>query len=83
MDIANQRRPTHTISDLCMFHLNLSLLSQSLVAPCLVRQLLQLIRTIHIGPVLAIPGDVLVAQQSFVPSIFQLLVMSITAVSCG
>ena len=48
-----------------------------------VRQQLQLIRTIHIGSVLAIPGDVLVAQNSFVPSIIQILVMSMTAVSCG
>lgn len=83
MDLANQRRPTHTISDLCMFHLNLFLLSQSLVAPCSVQQLLQRTRTIYIGSVLAIPGDVLVAQQSFVPSILQLLVMSMTAVNFG
>ena len=66
-----------------MSYLNLSPLSQSLVAPFSVRQQLQLIRTIHIGSVLAIPGDVLVAQNSFVPSIIQLLVMSMTAVSCG
>ena len=66
-----------------MSYLNLSPLSQSLVAPFSVRQQLQLIHTIHIGSVLAIPGDVLVAQNSFVPSIIQLLVMSMTAVSCG
>lgn len=66
-----------------MFHLKLFLLSQSLVPPFSVRQLLQLIRTIHIGSVLAIPGDVLVAQHLFVPSILQLLVMFMIKVHCG
>jgi len=66
-----------------MFHLKLSPLSQSLVPHFSVRQLLQRIRTIHIGSVLAIQGDVLVAQHLFVPSILQLLVMFMMKVRCG
>ena len=66
-----------------MCPLKLSLLSQSFVAHYSVQQLLQCTRTLGIGSVLVTKGTVLVAQQSFVPSIIQLLVMSMTAVSCG